>query len=272
MENERKVLVTNFTIGMGFWTSICVFFAGIKGVTSLNLQQKQEEVISHLIRNMNAKISKYAPYYKPIGFELWFNGPLNATLSLTLEKADIPYETKIKMSCNNVGIGLWTATCKMFAGMFGMTSQCFLDKMDSIIERRSLSKEDDKLLVQHLIRKPKTLNIVEAYLYQSEYIEPVETEEPEVTDNEEVKSTTEEKANQITNDSLKTMEPVDKSTLKVGDIVYINHHEYNEMAKKSLNPGDKVIIKEINEDSVIVLVDKQYSSFVAEVRFDNLKR
>ena len=273
MSNERKVLTANATVGIGMWTSICVMFAGIFGVQSFNLKKKQMIVLDSLIESMQDKIRKYAQFYKPVGMDLWFSGPLKATMSLTMEETENKYETHFGYHTKNKGIGLLTATFKSFADILGVTSQVYLEKMNNLVEERAPLLKD-KEFVQHVTRKPSALNVVQVFLYHSNYIEPSAEEEQKeaVVEEKKEKIIVDESCSQVNEETLKDMDLIDKSSLKIGDIVYINHHEYNEMAKKSLNPGDKVIVKEINEESVIVLVDKQYSSFVAEVQFDNLKR
>ena len=83
----------------------------------------------------------------------------------------------------------------------------------------------------------------------------------------------EDSKNQISTFDLKARENVTLSNIKVGDIVFSNKHKYVEEIKQSIHPGDKLLINEIKPNGdIIVQVDKEFYSFVATVKVEDLKK
>ena len=61
--------------------------------------------------------------------------------------------------------------------------------------------------------------------------------------------------------------------IKVGDSVFCNKHIFVDEVKQSILPGDKLLIKHINQDGgILVQVDKEFYTFIATVNIEDLKK
>ncbi len=83
MEEKNYVLLTaSSNVGIGLWTSICVFFAKIFGVTSHNLQNKQRRVASSLKKQLEKQFEALPEgEYELKDFRIVFSSTLAATAS-----------------------------------------------------------------------------------------------------------------------------------------------------------------------------------------------
>ena len=78
MENKSIVLTASANVGIGLWTSICVFFANIFGIESENYSKKLQYVMDKVKKDLEEEMSKY-PDVKFSDFRIVKDGSLAYT-------------------------------------------------------------------------------------------------------------------------------------------------------------------------------------------------
>lgn len=131
--------------GLGFWTAICVAFAGIFGVESKRLNNKTTHTVSRCFKSLNAWTKKHEELeIRDIRLEKAGYSNIIAMSGTVTPKSDKKH--KVCFGSANIGLGLWTAICLCFASFFGVESKRFTRKQNdvlSVAKKRMLFQPHD---------------------------------------------------------------------------------------------------------------------------------
>ena len=78
---EQKPLTASSNIGIGLWTSICVFFCSIFGIESQNYRNKQRAVLARANRDLTMSLKALGPGYTLVDYRVTWSSSLSVTVS-----------------------------------------------------------------------------------------------------------------------------------------------------------------------------------------------